>query len=203
MPGEAGKRIFGPLKGKFAWMIVLLLLGIVLLSLGNFLSHRADGEKEIMGNTDEPGEDEIFAEPISESTLTAIEHSLEKRLEENLNQIKGVGKVSVTLILKSGPEYLFASNISTNDREVKETDSGGGERVTLETTGDDQLVLVQAVTAGMQEPVVKKEQKPLIEGVLVVAEGANNPMVKAELSRTVQTLLGIRANAVSVRPMQL
>ena len=199
MSESGGNRIFNLLRGKFSWMILLLLMGVVLLTLGNFLSH---GKKEITENKEKPSNNEVIEEVVSDTSLPSIEGALEKRLEGILQQIEGVGKVSVTMILGAGPEYRYATNMSSNERETKETDSGGGERITIETTGDHQLVLTQAAMAGVQEPVVQREIKPVIEGVLVVAEGAKNPIIKAELTRTVQTLLGIRANTVTVRPMQ-
>jgi len=178
-------------------MITLLLIGIVLLSAGNFVTGGREGKE----SQEKPVESQEAKSFQAISGLSVAEKTLEERLEAILGKIEGVGDVSVTLVLKTGPEFEYATNVSSNERKIEENDTSGGERITTETTSDDQLVLVQAASMGGQEPVIIKEMKPEVEGVLVVAEGAVDPLVKAKLSRAVQTVLGIPAHTVSVWPM--
>ena len=56
--------------------------------------------------------------------------------------------------------------------------------------------------ASGNSPVVVKEKQPEIQGVLVVAQGANNSMVKQAITESAQTLLGIPAHRVTVYQLQ-
>jgi len=132
------------------------------------------------------------------SAITQAEAALEQRLERILTKMDGVGNVSVSVVFKESPEYEYAVNVSTSEKSITESDQSGGNRVTLDTTESGQLVLVRSANNTGEKPVVVKEIKPEILGVLVVAQGASNPLVKAELTRAVQTLLGISLDQVTV-----
>ncbi|NLO89645.1 MAG: stage III sporulation protein AG [Clostridia bacterium] len=188
-------------RKKFILLVILLLLGIVLLSIGNVLAKR----EEIVKNAKEASTTEEIVNAgfsYEQSGITRAEAALEEKLKTTLQRIEGVGEVSVSLILKTSPEYEYAINEDSNQREIKEKNTGGGERVTIETNSNNQLVVLQNAGMGGQEPVVIKELMPEIEGVLVVAEGADDPYIMAGLSRAVQTILGIPAHQVSVWPMK-
>ena len=182
---------------RFTWLITLMLLGVVLLAASSFIPN---AKPKDTGSTKQQEEAVPTGYSNEDTAIRSAERALEERLETVLEQVKNVGSVSVTVSLKTGPEYQYAANVNTNQREIEENDTNGGQRVTRETTREDQLVLAQAASMGIQEPVVIKELKPQIEGVLVVAEGAVNSTVKADISRAVQTLLGIPAHTVSVLP---
>lgn len=196
-------KIFSNCKKRLPWMIILLIIGIVLLSVSSFIT---DKEGDISGIEDEEtgveSTDEIKKGSSSESQREKAAEVLEQRLEEALGEISGVGDVAVTVTLETGPEFEYAVDVSSNEREVREDDNEGGERVTVETTTDNKLVLVQRSNASGEEPVVIKEIQPEIKGVLVVAQGAGDPAVRSGLSRAVQTVLGVPAHVVTVYPMK-
>ena len=183
-----------PEKHKKVLLIALLVLGIGML----LTSFRGIA----------PSEDVRVDEPIanvapvvsyaSASPITQAEKALEQRLEGILAQMNGVGNVSVKVVLRESPEYQYAVNVSISERSITENDQSGGNRVTLDTTEAGQLVLVRSANNAGEIPVVVKKTKPEVVGVLVVAQGANNPMVRAELTRAVQTLLGVNINQVTV-----
>jgi stage III sporulation protein AG len=64
----------------------------------------------------------------------------------------------------------------------------------------DDLVLLQSGNGGSSTPVVVKELHPEIAGVLVLAEGANNPGLKEKLIQAVETVLNIPSYRVMVLP---
>ncbi len=141
------------------------------------------------------------SEPVTVSSEVArLEQATERRLEEVLGEIQGAGKVSVTLFLAAGPQYNYANNTNTSNRTVEEQDQGGGARVTTEINEDSQMVMSRAAGSNGDRPVVIKEIKPDVRGVLVVAEGASDPFVRATLTKAVQTLMGIPAHQVNVLP---
>lgn len=134
------------------------------------------------------------------SDTVSVESSLEQRLSQVLEQIEGIGEVSVSVTLAAGPEYLYAVNQKSDEREITEKDERGGTRTTTERNEDGQLVLVQQVDTGKQQPLVVKELRPTIKGVLVVAAGARDARVREELTKAVQTVLDLPAYKIKVMP---
>ncbi|MEW6621669.1 MAG: hypothetical protein AB1420_00810 [Bacillota bacterium] len=186
-----------PEKQKKLVMIALLILGLgmILISYSGFPQ-----EKGIIVEKDESSSKENTL--YHESAISQAEILLEQRLERILGKIDGVGKVSVSVSLKGSTEYEYAVNVSTVKKSIDENDQAGGSRLTLDTSETGQLVLLRNAGSVGEKPVVIKEIRPDIMGVLIVAEGAKNPLVKVELTRAVQTLLGLSANQVKVLSME-
>lgn len=107
----------------------------------------------------------------------------EKRLEKIISDIKGAGEVSVMITYYSGTGKELAYETRTN-RAARD------ENVTENI--DKQAV----VTSG--EPVVLKEVYPEVKGVIVTAEGAGNPQVRAGISDAVCSALGVAAHRVCI-----
>lgn len=130
----------------------------------------------------------------------------EKRLEDELvnilTQIDGVGKVSVKVNLESGKQYQYAYNENKEKNVVEEKDQQGGTRVTTAVKDGEEMVVIQDSQSGSQKPVVMKELRPAVKGVMVVAQGAEDSLVKASLLEAVQTVLEVPAYKVVVLPMK-
>ncbi len=185
--------------------MVLFLLGVVLLAAGSLLPEEKQKDASVIAPekaAETAGVPDMSAEAIS-SDLPAVEQEMGKRLEAILGTVEGVGAVSVTVSLENGPQKVFAENANTNERKIEENDSNGGHRVTTETTENDQMVLAQPASTSGQQPVVVKEIRPEIAGVLVVAQGAENAEVKVSLTRAVQTLLDLPAHRISILPKHI
>lgn len=185
-----------PEKHKKVLLIALLVLGVGML-LASYRSAAISDEVRVNVNESVAS---VAPAPIvyTTSPITQAEAALEQRLETILAQMNGVGHVSVKVVLRESPEYEYAVNVSTTERSITENDQSGGSRLTLDTTETGQLVLVRSANNAGEAPVVVKKTKPEVVGVLVVAQGASNPVVRAELTRAVQTLLGISINQVTV-----
>lgn len=184
-------------KNKNRWLVIGLTLAVGLLLMSQLYF---TGQEQTV-TVQEGKEQDTAAEPISVSSeIIRLERVTEQRLEQILSEIEGAGKVSVTLFLVAGPEYNYASNVNSSKRTIEEQDQAGGTRITTEVDEETQLVMSRAASAAGDRPVVVKEIKPDVQGVLVVAEGASSPYIKETLSRAVQTLLGIPAHQVTVLP---
>ncbi|MDA8345863.1 MAG: hypothetical protein M0Z66_10305 [Thermaerobacter sp.] len=125
--------------------------------------------------------------------LLAYQRALSSQLSTALSGIQGAGHVTVSLDLRGGPSYLYAFNQTT-----RKTDTGTGtsSATTSDTTNETQLA-----TAGSgQTPVLTQEVAPRVVGVLIVATGANNPMVRQELTQAAEALLGLPAYTIEVLP---
>lgn len=121
------------------------------------------------------------------SSFSEYAGNLEKNLGTILSEIKGAGKVSVMITFESGVEQVYA--YSTDTQTNKNTD---GVKETSVTTEKNTIV----VSSG--QPVVVKEIMPLIKGVLVVADGANNISVKMNILKAVQALLELPTSKIEI-----
>ncbi|MGB9885875.1 MAG: hypothetical protein ACPLPT_02300 [Moorellales bacterium] len=174
---------------QLIWLVVLGALGVALLMVGG-----RGGNVRDWSSTASPSPQELPAQG-----LAAAEESLEARLEAILGQIEGAGEVRVRVTLARGPVYDYAVNTNTNERRVEEGGERENRRVTTEEVAQQQLVMRQV--GASQEPVVVQESRPAVQGVLVLARGGNDPLVRARLIQAVQTLLGVAAHQVAVLPM--
>lgn len=105
----------------------------------------------------------------------------EQRLADMLSKIEGAGSVSVMITYSSGTEKSLAYETKTSSRE------GSGEK------SEDK----KAVTSG-GEPMVVKEVYPSVKGVIVAAEGADKPEVKAAIREAVTASTGAQAHRVCI-----
>lgn len=174
---------------QLVWLLALGVLGVVLLVAGS-----------LGGTKKAPAPQRTAAEVTHPEGLAAAEETLEARLRSILSRIEGAGEVEVRVTLARGPVYEYAVNTNTNDRRVEEADNNGGRRVTTEKGAEEQLVMRQV--GGGQEPVIVRQTKPEVQGVLVLAQGAADPLVRARLSQAVQTLLGVAPHQVAVLPRE-
>ncbi len=174
-------------------LIAILLIGIALI-----IPWQGNEDKQVTTDFYEDETDRTL-EHIKTDGLNGIELNLEQRLKNILSQIKGVGEVEVTVLLASGPRFDYAVNVSTIEKQIDEKDQSGGIRTTTEITEDGQLVIVRSDRAGGEEPVVTQEYKPDIQGVLVVAQGADNPKIKANLLNAITTILDLEAHKVDIQ----
>lgn len=125
---------------------------------------------------------------------------LQRELEGILSRIEGAGPVTVMLTLEDDAEIVYANNEETSRRTTSEEDSQGGVRHQQEYDSRGQLVIVQS--GNEQEPVAVKKIKPRVRGVLVVAPGADNPLIRERLTQAVQGVLDVPAYKITVQKGQ-
>ena len=127
------------------------------------------------------------------------EEILERRLESILRSVEGVGNVRVMITLASGPQKVYAQNVVQSDSSVSETDSAGGRREQRDISGQHTMTTI--TRDGNQEPVLIREYEPVVEGVIIAAQGANDARIRQELGAAAQTVLGLEAHQVQVLRM--
>lgn len=123
---------------------------------------------------------------------------LEQALSETLSAVEGAGSVKVKVFLESGPRYEYAEKRTGETRTTQESDKGGTSRITSEQRQDGEVTVTRTQTGSGEEPVVVVAHLPEVRGVLVVAGGADDPAVRRELVRAVETALGLPAHRVQV-----
>ena len=104
---------------------------------------------------------------------------MEHKICSVVENIAGCGKAKVVISYSSNEENVYAYETTT-------TTSNG---VTKQTSS---IVSVKG------EPLITKKLPPKILGVVVVAEGADNPIVRLKIVEVVVTLLDVQQKDVQV-----
>lgn len=192
-----------PMSAKEKWMLLLLsglLLAVIIFPGGSQNENAAeDNGKDESGSTTQEGTVwGMTANGLIGTTLNQYEVYLSGQLKEILSQIEGAGAVETWVTLSGSSEMVLYEEKDSESTRLQEADSVGGTRVEdMEHT--ERSVLKDS--AG--NPYVIKTLQPQVEGVLVVAEGAGDSLVKKNISEAVQVLFGIDAHRIKVAKKKL
>ena len=126
-------------------------------------------------------------------------NDLEKRLEEILSNINGVGNVKVFINYSETSETVAMYNENAKTSVTEETDTSGGLRK-IETT-DSQKEIVYQENDGNKEPIVQKVVQPQIEGAIITAKGASNINIKTSIIQAVEAATGLATHKIQVFEM--
>lgn len=128
----------------------------------------------------------VFSEKKETVDLDSVSnyiYNLENKLSDTLSKVEGVGKVSVVITVESGMETVLAMKTTV-------TENNSGKEI-IETP-----IIVNGKT------VVLKENYPVVTGVLIVAEGANNLSVLSKIQQATMSLLNININQIDILTMK-
>lgn len=177
-------------------MIVLALLGILLMVIAlptekkdkaGTESVLLDGDSAIM-DTDAAQED--FEQ----------EKALERRLEEFLSCMDGVGEVRVMITFASTEEQVVEKDIPAARSQTNENDSAGGSRSVV-TQEQEEDTVYTTDQSGNQIPYVKQTLAARVEGVTVLAQGGGSGEVQKNITDVIEALFGIEAHKIKVAKM--
>jgi len=174
----------GVINTKLIW---LGIIGVILLLAGGVLDNlstkpRAEVAPEVIKSV----------LPVNSS----YEEVLEAKLTNILAKVKGAGAVTVNITLENSITQEHAKNIVKESKIIQEKDTSGGIRTTTETKESEQILMGKE--NGADRPVIAREIKPSIKGVLVTAEGAYDSTVKANLTKAIEAGLGIPPYKITV-----
>lgn len=178
-------------KKIFLNLIILLLFGVLLILISN-ISVLGDKKEESIKQT-------TATQLIKEES--SYEKDLKNELTDTLSKISGAGHVNVMISFEGTEEEITATTINNSDRRTAEKDKEGGERTINERNNNQTIVL--SSENGSQKPIIVRKVNPRINGIIVVAEGAADIIIRERLQTAVKTLLSIPAHKVSVVPMKI
>lgn len=167
-----------PIDAKRYRWIWLLCLGILLMILSVPRGKERQVEKK-----EEP-------EKISQST-DYIE-KMERQLEGILEEADGVGKATVMITAKGTGEKVIEKD---KDQTKEHSSSMNGEEREV-TKSQEETVISQQEDEEL--PYVKQELNPKIEGVLIIADGGDDPQVISYITEAVQALFGVEPHKIKV-----
>lgn len=125
----------------------------------------------------------------------------EEKLTRSLSRIEGAGEVEVLITLKESEERVLEKDVPEQVSETAETDAEGGSR-TISERRQEEATVYTVNEAGQNVPYVSKVIQPVIEGVVVIAQGGDSEIVKQNIIETIQVLFGIEANKIRVVKMK-
>lgn len=105
---------------------------------------------------------------------------LENKLESVITRVKGVGNVDVVLTLEKGFEYIYAT-----EEETKTTSNGT-------SITSSSVVMVDG------QPVIKEEIYPVVKGIVIIANGAEDLNVKMNILSIIQTVIEVDNSKINI-----
>lgn len=128
---------------------------------------------------------------MADSNLEEYGEYLENKLTKVLGQIEGIGSIEVMVTFNGRISYEYAKE---SEEVINSSSVSGGTNT--KTTKNEKVIIVEQ--NGKDTPLIVKEIYPEVNGVLVVATGADNIKVKLDVISAVNTLLGVNANNIQV-----
>ena len=156
-----GKVRWSELWKKYKFVLLVVLVGVMLMLL------------PVSSGTEEP-----TAEARASEESFDLEAE-ERRMEELLGRIDGVGKLRLMLTLQSG------TRLTLPEDSQKDQDRTQRETVTLNR-------------GSSQEVVVTNRYYPVYQGAVVVCQGADSSAVRLAITETVQALTGLPSDRIQV-----
>ncbi len=115
---------------------------------------------------------------------------LEKKLSSVLSNVRGAGRVDVMITHDRSVERIFAYETKSNSSQ-----RGLDE---IEQLDREEKIAYKQDSSGARFPVLLKEIHPRAKGVIVIADGADDALVKENLSNALQVILNLPRHNVSV-----
>lgn len=152
---------------KYRYVALVVLAGVVLMLLPS-----GKGEQQTVSD-----------QPVNVSEAYSLAET-EKRLEQLLGRIRGVGQVQVMLTLKSGSSLQLAENRSTSLRDTENR--------------QDRDVVTLNRGSGYEDVVVTEQTYPVYQGAVVVCQGAGDSSVNLAVIQAVSVLTGLGSDKITV-----
>ncbi len=176
-------------------IFVIFIIGIALLIFGKGM-----GGMDNDSSKEDSSKMNIISHSGNENIISSYEKDLERRLEEALSKVEGVGQVKVVITLIHKNEIDIAQDVISETSELKEGESGSQRVTTTESVQRKNVIINDR--DGNNQPLVTKQIEPKIEGVIIIAQGGGNAIVKDLLSKSAQALTGVPAHKVQVLKMK-
>lgn len=181
-------RSFGKQRKKEQLLTAVLVVVILLLA---FWPSAADHEKQEKQQTEE-----VQTQVQAEETNADERKKLEDDLKRILLQVEGVGEVDVAVTMESTGRKLVEKDVPLSESSVDET--GNGTNSKKESKNSEEATVYLENADGTKAPYVVEETMPVVRGVLVVAQGADDPQVVAEIKEAAMALFHLEAHKIKV-----
>lgn len=185
--------------------IVLVCTGLLLMIVAVPIKDKAgNGQKStgsgwertenIQENKEERAK-EVQEEGKEPDWAYSYEMAMEKRVRQVLAKVEGVGKVDVLIVLKSSEEKVYQTDGKTSQSSTKEQDASGASREIIQQQKEENTVFLSRENVS---PVLEKEIRPEISGIIISAQGGGSPTIRAEITEAMEALFDLPAHKIKV-----
>ena len=187
---EKFKKIFQNKEKRVENLVFFLIVLVITLIVINKILEKEEQTQYVKNETNAE-----LAFNVEENS-TQNSENIEKRLENILSQISGVGNVSVMVTYSESSSIVPVYNVNLSTSTIEEKDTSGGVRTT--ETENNQKDVVTDENANI---VTEKTIMPKVEGAIITAEGASNAIVKTNIISAVEAVTGIATHKIQVFEM--
>lgn len=185
-------RLFLKSRKKEQFLTALLVAAILLLAFWPVKSRENPEQDESVQSTRQEAEQTV--------DTSDERKKLEEELKRMLEQVEGVGMVDVAVTLESTGTKTVEKDIP--DSSSTSTKSGGGESEKSESTSAQEETVYLEEADGTKTPYVIRETMPVVRGVLVIAQGADDPRIIEEIKEAAMALFHLEAHKIKVMKMK-
>ncbi len=180
-------------------LIMLFMAGIliILLSFPSVFGAFRPSDKNSQENKSQDLQNDTNTTSYAGNTYIS---EMENKLKAVLKKVSGVGDVEVMITTKGTQEQIPLKDSSSTQESLNEVDGEGGSRTDNSAKRDESTVLVTNED-GNSVPYILQELEPEIEGVVVIAEGGDNVVIKMDIMEAVEVLFDVPAHKVKVMKM--
>jgi stage III sporulation protein AG len=180
-------------KRKIENVIVLIIILIITAIIINTIWNN----NKTNDNEEESSSYKVLADKISNDNEENNESDeLEEKLENILSKMDGVGKVSVMITYSQSSEIVPVENETTKTSSTEESDSDGGTRKIEEVDISKEIIY-----SSKDEIVTKTVINPIIQGAIVIADGASDVNIKTNIISAVEAITGLSTYRIQVFEM--
>ena len=198
---EEGEQV-GNDKRKIENLVFFIVVLIITIVIINVIWNGNDEKqnKEVTNDTSKQlattNSNQNVSTSQNEAESTEV---LEKKLEDILSKIQGVGEVNVCINYSESSEVVAMYNENSKTSTTEESDDSGGTRKIEET--DTQKDVIYQEDDGTKTPITAKIVKPKIEGAIITAQGVNDANVKNNIIQAVEAVTGLATHKIQVFEM--
>lgn len=173
-------------------------LALVLLSVSELFPKEETKDSGLNKDVEKENiQESVTKEILSSGTQEEKTAYYESKLKAILKKVKGIGEVEVMVTLKNSGESVVLKDKPYEQETLNEADSNGGSRISSKVLNEESTVMIKD-EKGNTIPYVMKELEAQVEGVLVLAEGAKQATVAADVTAAIEVLFGVPAHKVKV-----
>lgn len=130
-----------------------------------------------------------------------VNSDLEKRMEDILKTIEGVGDVHVLINYSASSSIVTVYNENTTKSTTEEEDKTGGTRKIDQVNTQKEIAYTEE--NGEKTPITEKVIMPTIEGAIITAKGASDANIKSKIIAAVEAITGLSTHKIQVFEMGL
>ena len=170
-------------------ILLAILLIIVIVAINYIWKDNGKTKKDNANSTKVLADTNIIEENTSQNS------DLEQKLKKILSNISGVGEVEVLITYSQTSVVNPIYNEDYGESVTEEEDTSGGKRKVSSTTNKKEVV------SSNNDVITQSVTSPQIQGAVVIAKGAGDANVKANIIQAVEAATGLSTYKIQVFEM--